>query len=129
MSKKNDNTALWVILGAGAVAGLWWLFKPKAVASGMTAVMPVPPTEPPAAFANLGAVSSRFDDLRDLYHMGRFTPEGAIAQVDGLKNAVYELRARGIGDPEGAQDLLGRLESFRNEIVDFIEFKRENPSA
>jgi hypothetical protein len=133
VSKKKDNVLGWVLLGAGAGLGLWWLLRPKSTVppAGTTQVLPVPSNQPPVAFANLGAVSSRFDDLRDIYHMGRLTPQQALAQVDALSDAVWELDRRGVGDPQGAQELLDRLESFRAEIVDFIEFKRslEPPPA
>lgn len=122
--KKSDNTMGWVLIGAGVGVGLYLILRPKgSIAPGMTTTMPVPSTQPPLGYATLGAVQSRFDDLRDIYHMGKLTPEQALGQVDALQQAVYVLSDRGMGDLEGARQLMERLESFKDEILDFITFK------
>jgi hypothetical protein len=72
----------------------------------------------------LGAVGTRFDDLRDIYHMGKLTPEEALSQVSGLRSAVIDLRRRGIGDAAGAQTLMDALDDFQKKIQDFIDFKK-----
>lgn len=126
MKNKNedsDNTLVWVLAGAGIGVGLYFLLRPKASAASPTLVMPVPSTAAPLGYATLGAVSSRFDDLRDIYHMGKLTPEQAMSQVDALKSAVADLTDRGVGDKESAYDLMSRLEDFKDEIIDFVKFK------
>jgi len=123
--KKNDGALGWILIGAGVGVGLYLIFKPKTAAPpGMTTTMPVPPTQAPLGYANLGAVRSRFDDLRDIYHMGKLMPDEALAQVDALKRSVADLVSRGVGDPEGARQLTADLDDFRAKIQDFIDFKR-----
>lgn len=123
MASKDNNTIGWILIGAGAGVGLYLLLRPKSGAAP-TLVMPVPQTAAPLGFATLGAVRSRFDDLRDIYHMGKLTPQEALSQVDGLKSAVVDLASRGVGDQDGAQQLMADLDDFRAQIQDFITFKQ-----
>lgn len=126
MGNENEGvgTVGWVLIGTGIGVGLYLLLRPKPGGPAPTLVTPVPSAEAPLGFANLGAVQSRFDDLRDIYHMGKLTPHEAIVQVDALQRAAISLSDRGVGDPQAARDLVGRLEEFKAQIQDFVSFKQ-----
>lgn len=123
--KKDDGmgtTLLWVLAGGAAGVGLYYLLKPKAAAAapGATRAAPLAPIEPPAAFANLDGVSTRFSQVIENYRMGRFTPQEAIAQTDGLIAAIRLLVARGAADRTMAANLVSRLEDFKSEVRGFM---------
>lgn len=113
MAEKKSKGAGWlVLLGGAAAAGLYFLLKPAAKIPGRTEAAPLPKIEAPLAFQTLGAVATRFDDVLTLYRTGRLAPAQAIREADALVSAVQALRARGIGEPMSAAQLLSRIGSF-----------------
>lgn len=120
---RNESVLGWVLVGAGAAVTLWLLLKPKE-SDSVTLVKLVPSSEPPLGFATLGAIRSRFDDLRDIYHMGHVTPDEAISQLDAMQRSAVALSDRGVGDPEAAKALVADLEDFKSKVEDFIAFKK-----
>jgi hypothetical protein len=104
-------------LGIGAAAALFWLlFRRPASGPGVTTTKPVAALEPPQSLPTLGAVSTRFSDVVELYRMGYLTPDQAIAQVQDLESAVGRLRGAGGGEALSASELLGRMDSFIDDV-------------
>ena len=119
----------WVLLGGAAGVGAYFLLKPKQKEAetrpGTTQAAPVAPIAPPSRFADFASVSTRFDQVRELYRMGYLNPEQAIQELDALAAAAY---TTGQADPEAARLLAARIDAFREEIQEFLRLQKEAPS-
>ncbi len=112
--------ALWGIGVYGAVFALYMLFKPE---PGTTQAADMPSAEGPTSFGNLGAVASRFDEVKTLYRAGRFTPQQTLDEVDRLTGQVAALRSAGVAPAGDADRLLTTMGEFANDVVEFMEIQ------
>ncbi len=55
--------------------------------------------------------------MRELYRMGYLTPEQSVRELDALAAAAY---TTGQEDPEAARVLVARIESFKEEIQEYM---------
>jgi hypothetical protein len=118
--KKSDDgeTLGWVMLAGGAGLGLIFFLTQKK-ASRPTETMPVAPLQLPGGFASLGAVSTRFDEVRELYTMGYLSPEDARVQVGQLAEAAAALVESGRGDRGSADLLVRRISQFLDTVLQY----------
>lgn len=122
LSGKMDENTEGVLWGLGVYAaflGVYMLFKREG--PGVTEAGEVAPLTPPASFPTLGAVSTRFDEVRELYRMGYKTPLETLEELDQMTVAINRLRQQGVGDPASAEELLARMRSFSDDVAEFIE--------
>lgn len=119
--KKSDEDAEtlgWVMLAGGAGLGLIFFLTQKK-AGRPTETMPVAPLQPTGAFQSLGAVNTRFDEVRELYTMGYLSPEDARAQVGQLAEAAAALVESGRGDRGSADLLVRRISAFLDTVLKY----------
>ncbi len=107
----------WLVLG-GVGAIIIWMLTRKQIRETVTGA--IAPIEPPAAFASLGAVATRFDQVRELYRMGYLTPEKALDELAVLSAAAVDLQEKGRADPTSTQDIITRMARFGEDIFEFI---------
>ena len=123
MAKKrsdDDDLAIgWIMLAGGVGLGLIFLFGPRKDKPGVTVTKAVPRLEPPSQLPDLGAVSARFDEVRELYTMGYVTPAEARSQALALAETVSRLVEARRGDPGPAQELAQRIGRFLDQVRAF----------
>lgn len=122
--KGEDNTLLYVVLGAAGVAALYLIFGPKEEKKpepSVTRAGELPPREAPETYASLTEVSTRFDQMRELWTMGYMGPEEALLELDVLQNAVVDLVDGGIADTAAGVQLVGRIEAQRERIEEWVQ--------
>lgn len=131
MAKKKSEDSWWLAAaGVGLGALIWWLFrKTPALPDRMTTDKPVAPVEPPENLPTVGAVASRFDEVRELYKMGYLSPERTITQVHDLETVVAELLLRRVGEQASAEALVARMESFLFEVRTHQALMQTPPEA
>lgn len=117
--KKKEKTEPWVYAAVGGIlAGVvWWLFrKTPAPPARATITQEVASLTPPEDLPTVGAVASRFDEVRELYKMGYLTPAKAVSQVEALEVEIAALLSRGKGERYSAEALIVRTQAFIQEV-------------
>lgn len=118
----------WALLGGAAGWGLYMLLKPKPTpepAPGSTRAAPLAPIASPSRFADLASVDLRFGQIRELYRMGRLTPEQTVIELDGLAVAAKALPRRSADDARNLDLLVGRIDAFKREVEDYIKLQEQ----
>lgn len=116
---KNEETDPWMYaaVGAALLGVVWWLFrKTPAPPARATITREVPSVTPPAELPTVGAIASRFDEVRELYKMGYLTPAKAISQVEALEVEIGTLLVHGKGEKYSAEALVARTRAFITEV-------------
>lgn len=126
---SNSSTLTWLGVGAVAGVGLYFLtkelLKPSVTPSGSrTEVMPIPTVAPPSRFVDFNSVKARYDQLRDLYHMGPSYKSGpeVIAEINGLEVAARNFVSLGQVTSATAEALIADMEDFKAKVIDTMQF-------
>lgn len=125
---KQEGTSplLWLVVGGAAGVGLYFLGKELLRPKGsVTDVMPLPPVAPPSRFVNFDSVKARYDQVRDLFHMGPTYKSGpeAISELSALQTAARNFKDAGQVNAATADALIADMEDFKAKIVDFLQFQ------
>lgn len=124
--QPSTSSLVWLALGGAAGVGLYFLGKELMRPTGsITKVMPLPPVAPPSRFVNFDSVKARYDQVRDLYHMGPAYKGGpeAISEINALQTAARNFMNTGQVDAATANALITDMEDFKAKIVDFLQFQ------
>lgn len=100
-----------LLLGAGGV-GLYYLLRPRGPGVTVPGVVPpvAPPTVPPVTVAG---IDQRFSEVRELYRMGRLTPDQALLQAENLRRAANAIAS------QDAVALAARIAAFQGDVAQF----------
>jgi hypothetical protein len=116
---SGGSPILWGVLGGAAVTALFTILRPKPSAPGQTQAGGTAPLKAPDGYESIGAVTTRFDQVRELYRMGYKTPAETIAEITTLQSAATQLQRLNQGDPQVTIDLLGKMIEFRADVEEF----------
>jgi len=132
IQKATGMNPWWFLAGSVAGVGLWYILKDAAAATlppstaGQESVLPPPPIATPSAYANIAAVAQRLNDVETQYHMGHFTPEQVLAELDNLTAAAKTFT---VYDTARVSQILADIANLRDKVNDFIQFRNSNPSV
>lgn len=131
INKATGMNPLWFLAGSIAGVGLWYLLKEagtpasKPSTAGQESIMAPPPIAAPSAYANIAAVAQRLNDVETQYHMGHFTPEQVLVELDNLTTAAKTFT---VYDSARVSQVLADIAYLRDKVNDFIQFRNSNPS-
>lgn len=131
IQKATGMNPWWFLAGSVAGVGLWYVLKdavasaPQPSRAGQESVLPPPPIAAPSGYANIDAVAQRLNDVETQYHMGHFTPEQVLMELDNLVTAAKTFT---VYDSARVSQVLRDIADFRDKVNDFIQFRNSNPS-
>lgn len=130
IEKATGMNPWWFLIGAAAGVGAYYVFRQAAAAQvaippGQESIMAPPPLQAPAAYANIEAVAKRLNDVETQYHMGHFTPEQVLTELDSLTTAAKTFT---VYDSARVSQILTDISNLRDKVNDFIQFRNSNPS-
>jgi hypothetical protein len=119
---SDTSPAVWVFVGSAAALALYFIFRGQQstpTTPGVTQSAPVAPLESPSKYQSIGAVSVRFDQVKELYRMGYMTPDQTMSEIDTLEDRAIALQVARQGDPASTIALLARMSQFRQDVAQF----------
>jgi hypothetical protein len=101
------------ILGGGLVVyGLYKLLSPKVGES----IAPVAPTQAPSKYADFKAVSDRFTQVKELWHMGYIENPQVLAELKTLHEEALLKMANSQTTRVEGNSLIAQMQSFANDV-------------
>lgn len=129
IQKITGMNPWWFLAGSVAGVGLWYVLKgaetPSASPAGRESVMAPPPIAAPSNYVTIDAVAQRLNDVETQYHMGHFTPEQVLTELDSLTTAAKTFT---VYDSSRVNQVLADIANLRDKVNDFIQFRNSNPS-
>lgn len=125
MAKKKDDRnkkAVWVLVAGAFGIGLYLFLKPEVeTGPGQTEVAPMPPTDLPAEFGNLGAVATALSNVQINWTTGTYSPQRTLDSLAILISAIETLQSEGVGEPLAAQELLDNIAKISKDVDDYLK--------
>lgn len=118
MAKKNDDEPFLWVLGLGAAGVVLYLLLRKKEGPGETITAPIAPIQA-GELTSLGAINTRFGQIRELYRMGRLSPDEAQVQLAQLDITIDDLVRRRLADPASAQQVKAAIQVQIREIEEY----------
>jgi hypothetical protein len=128
IEKATGMNPWWFLAGSVVGVSLWYVFQNSnsvLTPAGKESVMAPPPIAAPSAYANIAAVAQRLNDVETQYHMGHFTPEQVLTELDSLTTTAKTFT---VYDSARVSQVLTDISSLRDKVNDFIQFRNSNPS-
>jgi hypothetical protein len=102
------------ILGGGLLAyGLYKLLEPKKVGES---IAPIAPKQAPSKYADFKAVSDRFIQVKELWHMGYIDNTQVITELKTLQEESLLKAANSQATRAEADNLIAQMQSFSNDV-------------